>query len=106
MVGSANGDLLSTGDCTDVASANRVVLGLFNDGTGESESLRWFAGAAPGAVGCDESAIAVFMVVFSDKRPALGVVLFSVSIVVPNYFRPKRHGHTHLDLVLCLLDPI
>lgn len=61
MIGSANGDWLSTGDCTDVASANRVVLGLFNDETGESESLRWFSWAAPGAVGCDESAIAVLL---------------------------------------------
>lgn len=62
MLGSAKGDLLvplaSTGDWTDVASANRAALGLVvNDETGETE-LRRFSGAvgAP-AGGCDESAI-------------------------------------------------
>lgn len=65
MLGSVKGDLLvslaSTGEWTDVASANRAVLGLVvNDETGETELVR-FSGAAgaPGAAvgGCDGSAI-------------------------------------------------
>lgn len=40
MKGDLLDSLVSMGECTVVASTNRVVLGLFNDETGESDELR------------------------------------------------------------------
>jgi hypothetical protein len=50
--GSANGDVefpvAPTGECTDVASANRAVRGLLNDVVPVSSEELWFSEATPG----------------------------------------------------------